>query len=206
MQPTLVAKVQLIKEASLLFAQGRDLSFLKTMTEEQVDLMEIQKSLEIRAHRDFIGLSLSETLNNMTLLGLEFPTDAALWERESLKLAKKFRVPDKQLWNIKIHCFSSTGHWGHLAKLAAEKKSPVGYKPFARACIKYNQPIIEIEKYIDKIGVQEDRFDMLFEIESWRQAADVARQLRDGDRLTLVMSRCKDDTLKRQIMHIIEKL
>ena len=206
MQPTLVAKVQLIKEASLLFAQGRDLSFLKTTTEEQVDLMEIQKSLEIRAHRDFIGLSLSETLNNMTLLGLEFPTDAALWERESLKLAKKFRVPDKQLWNIKIHCFSSTGHWGHLAKLAVEKKSPVGYKPFAQACMKYNQPAAEIEKYIEKIGVQEDRFDMLFEIESWRRAADVARQMRDGDRLTLVMNRCKDDTLKRQIMHIIEKL
>ena len=206
MQPTLVAKVQLIKEASSLFGQGRDLGFLKSTTDEQLELMEFQKSLEIRAHRDFIGLSLSETLNNMTLLGLEFPTDAALWEREVQKIVKKFKIPDKQLWHIKIHCFSSTGHWGELAKLAAEKKSPVGYKPFAQACMKYNQPTSETEKYIEKIAVPEDRFDMLFEIESWRQAADVARQLGDADRLTLVMQRCKDETLKRQIMHIIEKL
>ena len=72
--------------------------------------------------------------------------------------------------------------------------------------MKYNQPTSETEKYIEKIAVPEDRFDMLFEIESWRQAADVARQLGDADRLTLVMQRCKDETLKRQIMHIIEKL
>jgi len=32
MQQTLVAKVQLIKEASILFEKGRDLGFLKTMT------------------------------------------------------------------------------------------------------------------------------------------------------------------------------
>jgi len=104
--------------------------------EEQLELMEFQKSLEIRSDRAFIGLSLNETLNNMTLLGIEFPTDAALWERELQKLIKKFKVPEKALWHIKIHCFSLTGQWAHLSRLASEKKSPVGYKPFALACMK----------------------------------------------------------------------
>jgi hypothetical protein len=206
LQPTLVAKAQLIKEASMLFESGRDLSFYKTATDEQLELMDIQKSLEIRASRDFIGLSLSETLTNMTLLSLEFVNDAAMWERETQKLAKKFKVSDKHLWYIRIHCYSSTGHWGHLSKLAAEKKSPVGYKPFAKACMKYGQPNSETEIYIEKITEQEDKFDMLCEVESWRAAVEVARQLRDGDRLKAVLHRCKDDHLKRQILHLIEKL
>ena len=206
MQHSLVTKVQLLKEAAALFAQGRDLAFFKSATDEQMDLMDIQKLLETRAHRDFVGLSLAETLNNMILLGLEFPNDAALWERESQKLTKKFRVPDKQLWNIKIHCYSSNSQWGHLAKLATEKKSPVGYKPFARACLKYGQPNVEVERYIEKITIAEDRFELLCEIEEWRKAADVARILKDADRLTMVMQRCKDESLQRQIAHIIEKL
>lgn len=205
-QPSLVTKVQLLKEASNLFGQGRDLSFFKTATDEQMELMDIQKLLETRAHRDFVGLSLTETLNNMILLGLEFPSDAALWEREAQKLAKKFRVPEKQVWFIKIHCFSSNAHWGHLAKLAAEKKSPVGYKPFARACLKYGQPNVEIIKYIQKITAPEDRFELYVEIEEWRQAADIARTLQDRDRLNLVLHRCKDELLQRQIQHILDKL
>ena len=207
MQENTVSKVQLMKEASNLFGQGRsELSFFKTMTDEQVELMEIQKSLEIRAHRDFVGLSLSETLQNMIKLGLEFPTDAALWERESAKLAKKFKIPDKTLWNIRIHCYSSTGHWAHLSKLASEKKSPVGYKPFAKACLKYKQPIQEVDKYIEKISDQEDKYEMYVEIASWRKAADAGRQLQDVERLQAVFNRCNDPDLQRQIQHIVSKL
>jgi hypothetical protein len=40
------------------------------------------------------------------------------------------------VWNLKIECYSRTMQWEDLNKLASEKKSPVGYKPFAIACKK----------------------------------------------------------------------
>jgi hypothetical protein len=42
------------------------------MTDEQIELLESQKTLEVRSHRDFVGLSLAETLYNLVLLGIEY--------------------------------------------------------------------------------------------------------------------------------------
>ena len=70
LQPNIDSRIQIMKEASNYFGQGRDLLFLKTMTDEQVELIDIQKTLEIRSHRDFVDLSLSETIYNIILLGI----------------------------------------------------------------------------------------------------------------------------------------
>jgi hypothetical protein len=130
------SRIPLIKEASALFGQSRDLSFYKTMTDEQIELVDIQKSLEIRSQREFVDLSLSETVYNIVLLSIEYPSDAQMWEREVVKIVKKFKMSEKSLWHIKIQCFSRTETWSNLQKLSSEKKSPVGYKPFVIACIK----------------------------------------------------------------------
>jgi hypothetical protein len=68
------------------------------------------------------------------LLSIEHPTDS--WDREIAKLVKRFRISDKILWNIRIQCYARTQCWDDLYKLALEKTSPVGYKPFALTCIK----------------------------------------------------------------------
>jgi hypothetical protein len=70
LQPNVDSRIQIMKEASNYFGQGRDLVFLKTMTDEQIELIDIQKTLEIRSHRDFVDLSLSETIYNIILLGI----------------------------------------------------------------------------------------------------------------------------------------
>ena len=92
LQPSIEGRVQLMRDASTLFGQGRDLAFPKTMTDEQLELIDFQKTLEIRSHRSFVDLSLSETIYNIILLGLEHPSDLAMWDREVAKLVKKFRV------------------------------------------------------------------------------------------------------------------
>jgi vacuolar protein sorting-associated protein 16 len=138
-QDSFPKKLQLVKEAIQLFAQNRDLSVYKSATEEQMDLMEIQKALEVRSSRDFIGLSLSETLANIFLLNVEKPDEAQRWNQEATRIIKKFKVSEKMVWSLKVDCFSKTGQWELLSKLAAEKRSPIGYKPFALACKKYVQ-------------------------------------------------------------------
>lgn len=87
-------KIQLLKEASSLFGQGskmltnnsnnsygllsNDLIFYKALTEDQVELMEIQRSLELKCDRKLIDLSLSDTIYQLTLFSLdEIPVASA---------------------------------------------------------------------------------------------------------------------------------
>lgn len=41
-------------------------------------------------------------------------------------------MPDKRFWYIKIKALAASGQWEQLRQFANEKKSPVGYKPFAQ--------------------------------------------------------------------------
>lgn len=130
-----VSKLQILKEASTLLGQNKELAFQKSLVDEQIDLLDFQKALELRSQRDFIDLNLTETIYNLVLLSIEFPSDASRWEQEIVKITKKFKVSDKVLWHIKIQCYSKTSQWNLLGKLANEKKSPIGYKLFAKVCI-----------------------------------------------------------------------
>ena len=136
MQSALPRKIQLLRDSAALYNQGRDLSQLKLLTEEQIELLEIQKGLELRTHQPFLDLSISETLYNIMLLPTDNPTDILKWNTEFNKIVKKFKVSEKTIYSIKIHCFSQTNQWDAMSKLANEKKSPIGYKPFALACIR----------------------------------------------------------------------
>lgn len=96
---------------------------------------------------------------------------------------KRFKLSDKSLWYIKINCYCSKGAWHLLYRLANEKKSPVGYRPFAAACIKHGQPPTETEKYVEKISDAEEKYALFVELKLWRRAAEVANKLRDPYKL-----------------------
>jgi hypothetical protein len=136
LQTSLQARLPLMKEAVQLSQYGRDLAYFKTLTESQMDMLDLQKALEIRSNKKFIDLTMNETLTQLMVLGAEDPMDAARWDQEISKIVKKFHVSEKLLWHIRINCYSSTNQWALLMKFASEKKSVVGYGPFARACIK----------------------------------------------------------------------
>lgn len=137
-QHTAASKVQLLRDASQLFAQGRETAFYKTMTDDQIDLLDLQKALELRSQsrRSFMNLTISETMEELVLLSISDPMESRWTEQELQKIVKRFKVSDKMVWYLKIRLYSENGAWDQLKQLAQEKKSPVGYKPFARACIK----------------------------------------------------------------------
>ena len=118
-------------------------------------------------------------------------------------------MPEKTLWHTKVQCYSSTHSWNHLAKLAAEKKPPIGYKPFALACIKHKQPASEVEKYVDKITDAEDRYDLYSELGLWRKAFECAVKIRDALSLTRfqeILQRCRDEQLERAVQDFVAKM
>lgn len=131
------SKLQSLREASHLFGQGKDSGFHKAALDEHLDLLDLQRGYELRCQEQtrFADLSVLQTVERLLGLGLERPSESRWVEPEIAKIVKRFRVPEKALWHLRIHCCAAAKEWGLLARLAAEKKSPVGYKPFARACI-----------------------------------------------------------------------
>jgi vacuolar protein sorting-associated protein 16 len=131
-------RLQVMKEAIQIFHQSKDLSLYKQFTEEEVELIQFQQLLELRSNnsRDFTQMSISETLENIYILSVEHEAEVMRWNQEASKLIKQFKVSDKMVWHIRINCYCKYGQWDYLWKLANEKRSPIGYKPFALACHK----------------------------------------------------------------------
>ena len=115
------------------------------------------------------------------------------------KLARRFRIPDKRFWHIKVKALADSDQWSNLKTLADSRKSPIGYAPFARAAIRGQQPEIEIKYYLRKVTVPEERYDLLCEAGLWKEALDVATELKDARRLLNIKSLCNSDAIQLQV-------
>jgi vacuolar protein sorting-associated protein 16 len=110
--------------------------------------------------------------------------------------AKKFRMPEKRVWHTKVKAFADSKQWSNLRILADSKKSPIGYKPFARAAIRGKQTVTEIMRYIDRVVVPEEKYDLLCEAELWKSALEEAVKLKDPRRILNVKSHCNDGEIQ----------
>lgn len=198
-------RLELVRESIHYFSQSKDLKEFKLMTEEEYELMEMQKALEVRTGKDFMNMSISETLENIYYLSIEHEIEVMKWNQEATKIIKKFKVSDKMVWYLRIKCYSSRQKWDLLMKLANEKRSPIGYKPFAIACQKYGQSEDEIEKYVDRISSNEEKCDVYIELKIWRRAADSAYKMKDLHKLQQILRACRDPNLERQIQDMINR-
>jgi vacuolar protein sorting-associated protein 16 len=66
-------------------------------------------------------------------------------------------VPDKRLWHLRVRALAASGQWAALGLLASEKKSPIGYAPFARAAMRQGQPAAEVEGYVERIAQADEK-------------------------------------------------
>jgi len=187
-------------------------SFYHRATEEQAELLEVQSALEKRTGKNenvFVGLSVSETIYNLIVLAsdtLPPSLTPSLLLAEAGRVAKNFKVPEKRFWHLKINALAASGQFENLKSFSNEKKSPVGYKPFAQACIKHKQPSGVVEGYIDRVALQEDRFDLYVEVRLWQKAAETAFRLKDPLRLRQVQANCMMPGLQRSVEDLLVKL
>ena len=54
-------------------------------------------------------------------------------------------------WLLKIRALAEAGFWQVLEAFAGEKKSPVGYRPFVEACLKYGTAE-QARPFLPKVG------------------------------------------------------
>ncbi|CAM9451824.1 unnamed protein product [Discosporangium mesarthrocarpum] len=191
LQERLEARLEGLKEAENLFGRKKELSFQQAATRDQIELLEIQRDLEQKTGLPvFIDLSVSETIYHLISIAATQPAGGAVdggsLMGEAAQLQKRLRVPDKRFWHLKIKALASSGQWDALRSFCAERKSPVGYKPFAVACMRHGQPARETEQYIDKVQQAEDRYDLYIEMGLWEKAAETATRLKDPRRIAEV--------------------
>ncbi|KAL7468314.1 hypothetical protein ACHAXS_010017 [Conticribra weissflogii] len=198
-------KVESLTEASRLFELGGKVcAFQKLCTDEQLDLLADQEQLRTTyGAYEVAPPSSSVTSTIMSILkyaALE-PRSAHRIFGDADKIAKKYKVPEKRLWHVKVRAFSESGQWPVLRNFAdSRSKSPIGMKPFALAAIKGGQSEVEIMHYINRMQGQsdgEDRYDLFCEASLWKRALEEAVKLGDGRRIAHVRSVCNSPEIQR---------
>jgi len=123
------------------------------------------------------------------------------------KLAKKYKLPEKRLWYLKVKAFGESGQWPQLRSLADSRaKPPIGFKPFARAAIKHDQATSEITRYIDRVQGAEERYDLYCEAKAWKKALDEATKLKDAGRVGNVRAICNSPETQQACDQILARL
>jgi vacuolar protein sorting-associated protein 16 len=126
------------------------------------------------------------------------------------KLARKARMTPKRLYHIRVKAYADGSHWSALSDLAESRQTPIGYRPFVRAAIQGYREINREEyilSFIQKLGSNEDKFEMLCEASLWKNALKVAdKDLKDIRRVKQVKERCTDKALQLDADEVLRRL
>lgn len=198
-------KIDALKEAANIFdLGGKDCAFQKTCTDEQIALMTEQEQLRRSYGSHDVAppsTSVNSTLVSILKYGAVNPRSTHRLNADVEKLAKKFKVPEKRLWHIKVRALAESHQWPLLRNLADSRvKPPISLKHFAMAAIKGGQSQVEIMFYIDRMQDKndgDDRYDLFCEAGYWKKALEEAVAKGDGGKIANVRSTCHDPDIQR---------
>lgn len=200
----------MLDEASRAFGLGKETSFAKSCTDDYLELLNDQGLL-----RNMYGSaevapessSVTTTIASVLKFAAVQPREQHRLLSDADKLAKKFRVPEKRLWHLKVKAFSESSQWSNLRLLADSRaKPPIGFKPFVRATIRGKQPESEIKRYLERISVPEERCDLYCEAAMWKKALEEAVRLKDGRRIINVKTLCNNAEIQLQADQALGRL
>lgn len=169
--------------------------FQKTCTDEQISLIADQEQLR-RSYGSMEVAPPSSTVTSTIMSILKYaavdPRSAHRLNADADRIAKKYKVPEKRMWHVKVRALSESGQWPVLRNYADSRaKPPIGIKPFAIAAIKGRQSSVEITYYIDRMTDKsdaEDRYDLFSEAGMWKKALEEAVRMGDGRKIAHVRS------------------
>jgi len=183
-EKALDSRIKLLSKAKESYDKGTQMfQFGGQVTDEQIRLLEFQSRLQDQIGKQFLDLSVSDTLYQLIYQG---------HQRQAETLRKDFAIPDVRYWWTKIHALGAAQDWAELEKFAKSKKSPIGYEPFVETCMKFGKKRQEAEKYIIKVPV-EKRVRLYLKIGYMEQAVEAAFQIKSLDDLNYIGSKCGND-------------
>jgi vacuolar protein sorting-associated protein 16 len=193
-------KQGMLSEASRVFGLGKETAFEKACTDDFLQLLKDQEVIRTKYGAYEAApesSSVTSTIAAMLQFGAIHVREQHRLLSDADKLAKKYRIPERRLWYIKVKAFQDSGQWSNLRILADSRKTPpIGFKPFARAAIRGKQNVTEILRYLDRIAVPEERYDLYCEASLWKNALEEAIRMRDGRRVLNVKTLCNSQELQ----------
>ena len=110
------------------------------------------------------------------------------------KLAKDFRVSDAQYAYLRVRALSQLRDWAGLWSMANEKRSPIGYRPFAEAAM-LGGSNVEAKRYVMskmQAGEYSERMELLANMGSTGllEMIELAKQQKDEERLQDLAQQC----------------
>jgi hypothetical protein len=114
-----------------------------------IRLLELQSELERSSGREgFLGLSVVDTLRQCVRVGMR---------EQAQKIAKEFKVSEKQQMLIVMHVTAGLGDWRALRDMAdrLDRRAPVKFDHFVDVARQHNAPLDVIRSFIDRMGVGE---------------------------------------------------
>ena len=196
-----------MKIALEMFQQSKELAFQAKATEEQLALLAEQQKLEENTgHPCFVDTSVSDTIYNLVCLA----TDNQGYLKSALSIQKKFKVPEKRYYHLKVKAMAETGQWKHLHEFSQEKKPPIGFRPFAEACLRQKQ-LQEAERYITKISKDEERYKIYASVapawpSMWQKAIEIAAKMKDQKKLVEIHQQTRDPSVKARVEELLEQM
>lgn len=156
----------------------------------------LQRDLEVTLKTPFRDSSLSSTIYRVMLLGDH---------KRAYKIKSEFKVPDKRFWWLRVRALGESGDWEELERFSKEKKSPIGYAPFAEVCLAHSRKD-EALKYIPRIADPSERAQFYLRLNMYHEAIISAKESRDVSLLQTIRAKCTDPSLQRSIDTILQQL
>nr|DBA20146.1 TPA: hypothetical protein GDO54_015871 [Pyxicephalus adspersus] len=88
------------------------------VTEDQIKLLRIQRTLQEKIDKPYLDYSLQETIYNLILDNMQ---------KKAEQLYKEFKIPEKRYWWLKLTALAEKEDWIELENFSKSKKSPIGY-------------------------------------------------------------------------------
>lgn len=106
-------------------------AFAARATQDEIALLVAQRQHELATGRPLCRRSLADTVLALLVSGDH---------KAAAKLRSDFRMSDKKYWWLRVQAIAAASQadvlrFNQLERLAKEKKSPIGYEPFADVCI-----------------------------------------------------------------------
>ena len=95
--------------------------------------------------------------------------------------------------------------WGELKRFSEEKRSPVGYVPFADAYIRGGRPK-EAAGMIALIKSEDERLNKLEDNQQWIEAALLASKMGDPHRVKEIYFACGSSAVQEEVQVLARKV
>ncbi|KAM4023866.1 vacuolar protein sorting-associated protein 16 homolog [Anomaloglossus baeobatrachus] len=153
------------------------------VTEDQIKLLRIQRSLQEKLDKPYLDHSLHDTIYKLIFDGMH---------KKAEQLYKELRIPDKRYWWLKISALAEREGWEELENFSKTKKSPIGYLPYVEICMKHLNKS-EAKKYLTRVS-PEQRVKAFLLIGDLDQATEAAIENKNENEMNMVLSKCSSVT------------